>query len=135
MVGAVVVRLTPSESTAALELSNSSMSNDSSADEYKVMVAATVTILSGIIQVSTFSCDLPSPFCLPCLVHIFPFFLLPATPPLFPLDCIPLSRNKKGPSPQPEAEEKIHLAKMSECGSREKERWEQGGTSGEERNA
>ncbi|XP_058581361.1 chloride anion exchanger isoform X1 [Neofelis nebulosa] len=50
MVGAVVVRLTPSESTAALELSNSSMSNDSSADEYKVMVAATVTILSGIIQ-------------------------------------------------------------------------------------
>ncbi|XP_034877268.1 chloride anion exchanger [Mirounga leonina] len=50
MVGAVVVKVTPSDSTAALEISNSSMSNNSSTDEYKLMVAATVTVLSGIIQ-------------------------------------------------------------------------------------
>uniref|UniRef100_A0A452SLB9 Solute carrier family 26 member 3 n=1 Tax=Ursus americanus TaxID=9643 RepID=A0A452SLB9_URSAM len=50
MVGAVVAKLSPSESTTTVEISNSSISNDSSTDEYKVMVAATVTVLSGIIQ-------------------------------------------------------------------------------------
>ncbi|XP_017517563.3 chloride anion exchanger isoform X2 [Manis javanica] len=50
MVGAVVLRLVPTTSTMSLDIFNSSMSNDSSTDEYKVMVAATVTVLSGIIQ-------------------------------------------------------------------------------------
>lgn len=50
MVGAVVLRLVPNTSTMSLDIFNSSMSNDSSTDEYKVMVAATVTVLSGIIQ-------------------------------------------------------------------------------------
>ncbi|XP_004439339.1 chloride anion exchanger [Diceros bicornis minor] len=51
MVGAVVVRITSTANTAALTASNSSTSNDSlSTDEQSVMVAATVTILSGIIQ-------------------------------------------------------------------------------------
>ena len=61
MVGAVVVRLTPPDSTADSAFANSSMTNDSSIDEQKVMVAATVTILSGIIQVSILSHNLPSP--------------------------------------------------------------------------
>ncbi|XP_059964838.1 chloride anion exchanger [Mesoplodon densirostris] len=50
MVGAVVVRLTPIADTADRTVTNSSVANDSSLDEHKVMVAATVTILSGIIQ-------------------------------------------------------------------------------------
>ncbi|XP_066897740.1 chloride anion exchanger [Kogia breviceps] len=50
MVGAVVVRLTPIANTADPTVTNSSVANDSSLDEHKVMVAATVTILSGIIQ-------------------------------------------------------------------------------------
>ncbi|KAK2495602.1 hypothetical protein MC885_017801 [Smutsia gigantea] len=50
MVGAVVVRLVPTTSTTSLNVSDSSMSNDSRTDEYNVMVAATVTVLSGIIQ-------------------------------------------------------------------------------------
>ncbi|XP_007105395.1 chloride anion exchanger [Physeter macrocephalus] len=50
MVGAVVVRLTPIADTADPTVTNSSVANDSSLDEHKVMVAATVTILSGIIQ-------------------------------------------------------------------------------------
>ncbi|XP_061053573.1 chloride anion exchanger [Eubalaena glacialis] len=50
MVGAVVVRLTPIANTADPAVTNSSVANDSSLDEHKVMVAATVTILSGIIQ-------------------------------------------------------------------------------------
>ncbi|KAB0393519.1 hypothetical protein E2I00_011274 [Balaenoptera physalus] len=44
MVGAVVVRLTPTADTAGPTVTNSSVA------EHKVMVAATVTILSGIIQ-------------------------------------------------------------------------------------
>ncbi|KAG8508488.1 Chloride anion exchanger [Galemys pyrenaicus] len=49
MVGAVVSRIVPDESPTLN--SNSSMSNNTlSADEQKVMVAAAVTILSGIIQ-------------------------------------------------------------------------------------
>ena len=55
MVGAVVVRLTPTDSAADSTFTNSSMTNDSSIDEQKVIVAATVTILSGIIQVSILS--------------------------------------------------------------------------------
>ncbi|XP_067603733.1 chloride anion exchanger [Pseudorca crassidens] len=50
MVGAVVVRLTPIADTADPTVTNSSVANDSSLDDHKVMVAATVTILSGIIQ-------------------------------------------------------------------------------------
>ncbi|KAF4020068.1 hypothetical protein G4228_011878 [Cervus hanglu yarkandensis] len=50
MVGAVVVRLTPTDNTADSIIANSTGTNDSSIDEQKVMVAATVTILSGIIQ-------------------------------------------------------------------------------------
>ncbi|KAM9077024.1 chloride anion exchanger [Megaptera novaeangliae] len=50
MVGAVVVRLTRTADTADPTVTNSSVANDSSLDEHKVMVAATVTILSGIIQ-------------------------------------------------------------------------------------
>ncbi|XP_036719786.1 chloride anion exchanger [Balaenoptera musculus] len=50
MVGAVVVRLTPTADTADSTATNSSVANDLSLDEHKVMVAATVTILSGIIQ-------------------------------------------------------------------------------------
>ncbi|XP_007180960.2 chloride anion exchanger [Balaenoptera acutorostrata] len=50
MVGAVVVRLTPTANTADPTVTYSSVANDSSLDEHKVMVAATVTILSGIIQ-------------------------------------------------------------------------------------
>ena len=61
MVGAVVVRLTPTANTADPTVTYSSVANDSSLDEHKVMVAATVTILSGIIQVSTLSQNLPSP--------------------------------------------------------------------------
>lgn len=61
MVGAVVVRLTPIADTADPTVTNSSVANDSSLDDHKVMVAATVTILSGIIQVSTLSQNLPSP--------------------------------------------------------------------------
>lgn len=136
MVGAVVVKVTPSNSTAALGICNSSMSNSSSTDEYKLMVAATVTVLSGIIQVSAFSCHRPSPCCLSSLVHIFLFCLLPATPSsLFPwlpfLSQRPIGK-EKGYSLQPEVEEQIHIAKMSERGSREKGKWEEGGTSGEE---
>ncbi|KAI4584853.1 hypothetical protein MJG53_006387 [Ovis ammon polii x Ovis aries] len=50
MVGAVVVRLTATDNTADSTFTNSSMTNDSSIDEQKVIVAATVTMLSGIIQ-------------------------------------------------------------------------------------
>ncbi|XP_068406016.1 chloride anion exchanger [Eschrichtius robustus] len=50
MVGAVVVRLTPIADTPGPTVTDSSVANDSSLDEHKVMVAATVTILSGIIQ-------------------------------------------------------------------------------------
>ena len=63
MVGAVVVRLTPTDNTADSTIANSTMTNDTSIDEQKVMVAATVTILSGIIQVSILSHNLPSPIC------------------------------------------------------------------------
>ncbi|KAB0376229.1 hypothetical protein FD755_012872 [Muntiacus reevesi] len=49
MVGAIVVRLTPTDNTADSTIANN-VTNDSSIDEQKVMVAATVTILSGIIQ-------------------------------------------------------------------------------------
>lgn len=102
MVGAVVAKLSPSESTTTVEISNSSISNDSSTDEYKVMVAATVTVLSGIIQVSVFSCNRPSPGCLSSLVHIFLFCLLPATPPPLPLAFIPFSVARgKGEGPLP----------------------------------
>ncbi|XP_059788520.1 chloride anion exchanger [Balaenoptera ricei] len=50
MVGAVVVRLTSTADTADPTVTNSSVANDSTLDDHKVMVAATVTILSGIIQ-------------------------------------------------------------------------------------
>ncbi|XP_015982474.1 chloride anion exchanger [Rousettus aegyptiacus] len=50
MVGTTVVRLTSVASAGAMNSSTSSMSNHSSLEEHKVMVAATVTILSGIIQ-------------------------------------------------------------------------------------
>ncbi|KAL2777536.1 chloride anion exchanger [Daubentonia madagascariensis] len=50
MLGAVVSRLTIDASTTTTELSNSSAGNVSSLEEQKVMVAATVTVLSGIIQ-------------------------------------------------------------------------------------
>ncbi|XP_008050698.1 chloride anion exchanger [Carlito syrichta] len=53
MVGAVVSKVVSEVSTTTVELTNSSMSNDtSSLDEKKVMVAATVTVLSGIIQLA-----------------------------------------------------------------------------------
>ncbi|KAB1276249.1 Chloride anion exchanger [Camelus dromedarius] len=52
MVGAAVVRLTSTDETGDSIVSNSSMSNDSSLlDEQKVLVAASITVLSGIIQV------------------------------------------------------------------------------------
>ncbi|XP_037693391.1 chloride anion exchanger [Choloepus didactylus] len=47
MVGAVVTKLVPDTGTAAMNFSNSS-----TVDEQKVMVAATVTVLSGIIQLA-----------------------------------------------------------------------------------
>ncbi|XP_004702647.1 chloride anion exchanger [Echinops telfairi] len=51
MVGAVVVKVVPDAGGDALMISNSSESNGiTSDDQQKVMVAATVTILSGIIQ-------------------------------------------------------------------------------------
>ncbi|XP_004382652.1 chloride anion exchanger [Trichechus manatus latirostris] len=50
MVGAVVVRIAPDTSESATEFSNSSMSNGTTLDEQRVMVAATITVLSGIIQ-------------------------------------------------------------------------------------
>ncbi|XP_036102534.1 chloride anion exchanger [Molossus molossus] len=50
MVGATVMRLTSMADPSPVDSSNSSMSNDSSLDDHKVMVAATVTVLSGIIQ-------------------------------------------------------------------------------------
>ncbi|XP_006198582.1 chloride anion exchanger [Vicugna pacos] len=51
MVGAAVVRLTSTDETGDSIVSNSSMSNDSSLlDERKVLVAASITVLSGIIQ-------------------------------------------------------------------------------------
>lgn len=128
MVGAVVVKLTPSESTAALEISNSSMSNDSSTDEYKVMVAATVTVLSGIIQVSAFLCNWPSPPRAAC-PHWYTSFcsvsFLPTPPPLFSGLAFhsqwPIGKERVS-SPQPEAEEQIHIAKVREHRSREKEK-------------
>ncbi|XP_055974395.1 chloride anion exchanger [Sorex fumeus] len=49
MVGAVVMRLVPDENTNALN-SNSSMSNNPSLEEQRVMVAASVTVLAGIMQ-------------------------------------------------------------------------------------
>ncbi|XP_006859336.1 PREDICTED: chloride anion exchanger [Chrysochloris asiatica] len=50
MVGAVVTRVTSDASGAAMDVSNSSMST--TLDQHKVMVAATVTVLSGIIQLA-----------------------------------------------------------------------------------
>ncbi|KAM8766036.1 chloride anion exchanger isoform 2-T2 [Rhynchonycteris naso] len=50
MVGTTVMRLAPMADPAAMDFSNSSMSNESLLNEHKVMVAATVTVLSGIIQ-------------------------------------------------------------------------------------
>ncbi|XP_006775000.1 PREDICTED: chloride anion exchanger [Myotis davidii] len=50
MVGATVMRLSSMDNSDAMDSYNSSMSNNSSEDNYKVMVAATVTVLSGIIQ-------------------------------------------------------------------------------------
>uniref|UniRef100_A0A8C3YIX7 Solute carrier family 26 member 3 n=1 Tax=Catagonus wagneri TaxID=51154 RepID=A0A8C3YIX7_9CETA len=50
MVGAVVVKLAPTANTDDLTVSNSSMGNDSTLDDRRVMVAATITVLSGIIQ-------------------------------------------------------------------------------------
>lgn len=81
MVGATVSRLTPMGNSVAMDSSNNSMSNDPSLDDHKVMVAATVTVFSGIIQVSTLSYNLPSPICFSWLVHISLIFLLLATPP------------------------------------------------------
>ncbi|XP_011910169.1 PREDICTED: chloride anion exchanger [Cercocebus atys] len=59
MVGAATVRLAQNfpGNTGS---SNNSTSNSSSLDDYKVTVAASVTVLSGVIQVSTFSCNLPT---------------------------------------------------------------------------
>ncbi|ELK01309.1 Chloride anion exchanger [Pteropus alecto] len=50
MVGTTVARLTSTASAGAMNSSTNSTSDYSSSDERKVMVAATVTILSGIIQ-------------------------------------------------------------------------------------
>ncbi|XP_008149602.2 chloride anion exchanger [Eptesicus fuscus] len=50
MVGATVMRLSSMDNSDAMDSYNSSMSSNSSLDAYKVMVAATVTVLSGIIQ-------------------------------------------------------------------------------------
>ncbi|XP_059568797.1 chloride anion exchanger [Myotis daubentonii] len=50
MVGATVMRLSSMDNSGAMDSYNSSMSNNSSQDNYRVMVAATVTVLSGIIQ-------------------------------------------------------------------------------------
>ncbi|XP_012601519.2 chloride anion exchanger [Microcebus murinus] len=50
MLGAVVSRLAIDATTTTMDSSNSSASNSSSSMEHKVMVAATVTVLSGIIQ-------------------------------------------------------------------------------------
>ncbi|XP_037367500.1 chloride anion exchanger [Talpa occidentalis] len=50
MVGAVVSRLVPEESTTILNSLSSMNNNTSLLDERKVMVAAAVTVLSGIIQ-------------------------------------------------------------------------------------
>ncbi|XP_042540648.1 chloride anion exchanger [Dipodomys spectabilis] len=51
MVGAVVTRMVPDASTN-MDLTNSSMSNESLLEEKKIMVAASVTVLSGIIQLA-----------------------------------------------------------------------------------
>ncbi|XP_054420570.1 chloride anion exchanger [Pteronotus mesoamericanus] len=51
MVGATVSRLTPMANTVAMDFPNNSTSNEGpSLDDYKVMVAATVTVFSGIFQ-------------------------------------------------------------------------------------
>ncbi|XP_077021646.1 chloride anion exchanger [Tamandua tetradactyla] len=50
MVGAVVVKLVPDVSPAAMNFSNTS--RNSTMDEQRVLVAATVTLLSGIIQLA-----------------------------------------------------------------------------------
>ncbi|XP_070280768.1 chloride anion exchanger [Myotis yumanensis] len=50
MVGATVMRLSSMDNSDAMDSYNSSMSNNSALDNYRVMVAATVTVLSGIIQ-------------------------------------------------------------------------------------
>ncbi|XP_005858547.1 PREDICTED: chloride anion exchanger [Myotis brandtii] len=50
MVGATVMRLSSMDNSDAMDFYNSSMSNNSALDNYRVMVAATVTVLSGIIQ-------------------------------------------------------------------------------------
>lgn len=55
MVGAVVTRVIAStNSTSVLD------SDEPSLEEKKLVVAASVTVLSGIIQVSTFSRNLPA---------------------------------------------------------------------------
>ncbi|CAK6434638.1 unnamed protein product [Pipistrellus nathusii] len=50
MVGATVMRLSSMDNSDAMDSNNSSMSSNSSLDDYRVMVAATVTVLSGIVQ-------------------------------------------------------------------------------------
>ncbi|XP_006085508.1 chloride anion exchanger [Myotis lucifugus] len=50
MVGATVMRLSSMDNSDAMDFYNSSMSNNSALANYRVMVAATVTVLSGIIQ-------------------------------------------------------------------------------------
>lgn len=139
MVGAATVRLAQNlpGNTGS---SNNSTSNSSSLDDYKVMVAASVTVLSGVIQVSTFSCNLPTSICLPWLVHISLFFLATATPPRIPFSlCLSLVAHKKyckkGHSSQPEGEEWVNSIKMNEYGSRQKEEGEWRGTNSDKWNA
>ncbi|XP_049749018.1 chloride anion exchanger [Elephas maximus indicus] len=50
MVGAVVVRIVPDISESAVEVPNNSTSNGTTLDEQRVLVAAAITVLSGIIQ-------------------------------------------------------------------------------------
>lgn len=139
MVGATVMRLSSMDNSDAMDSNNSSMSSNSSLDDYRVMVAATVTVLSGIVQVSTYSYKLPSQSACPDLYMFFLIFLLLATPPHFSIWLAallpqPIGNNFKGATHH-WVERQIHIAKMSEHGSRKKEKWVQEGVRSEKLNS
>ena len=136
MVGAVVVRLTPTADTADPTVSNSSVGNDSALDDHKVMVAATVTILSGIIQVST--CHVVSPPQSSCPDWHISFWVSSFLSPPFPTLPVSLDPSFSGPWERPRVTHhnwkrrgRSHLAERSEHGSRERGRRDRWGACGD----
>lgn len=128
------MRLTPTASPDAMNSSNSSMSSNSSLDDHKVMVAAMVTVLSGIMQVSTFSWNLQPPC--PDWHTFFCFSSVLPRLPTLPSDLQPSSvahrkQFKEDHSPTSSGGA-VHVARISEHGSREKDKWEEEGTRGEQ---